>query len=214
MSILGKQQPKTARRIKNISAQFEGVAFLYELSESVTFNNGKKDINTFHVVASATVIPMSGAETYIFPADEHGNVKYFVELDGSFRGKLDPDQAIEGLGYRVTSKTLAEDEIGFGTFEPIYEDKFKPGNLVRFTKVGTLHVRFDDPFEQEDYHNLSSFGINAIEFEDLFLLLKPLQIETKYNILVLELLHGEKTKTAYVSTRFSENIDDLLIKVK
>lgn len=213
-----KQRPKTARRIKDVSPQYRGVAYLYLLSEPVSYTGEDGDLlNTRFVVASAVIVTMgaSGAETYIFPSDHNGLVKCYEALDGSLNGSLDLDRSIEGLGYHVISKPLTENEIGFSVFKTIYEDRFKPGNLVKFTKVGSLYVRFDSLFEEEDCHTAHTFSFNTIKNEDLCLLLKPIQIETRYNILILELLHVEKTHTAYADARrFSENIDELLVKVK
>lgn len=46
------------------------------------------------VVVSAVNAPFSGPETYIFPGDEDGKVTDWGELDGSYRGGLDHEEAL------------------------------------------------------------------------------------------------------------------------
>lgn len=56
------------------------------------------------VVVSANTVMFSGPETYIFPAEKHGDVyeiSDWGELDGSYRGGLDHEEALRGLGYTV-----------------------------------------------------------------------------------------------------------------
>jgi hypothetical protein len=53
------------------------------------------------VVASATVAMYSGPETYIFPADAEGRVTGWGELEGSYRGGMDHDEALVNAGYEV-----------------------------------------------------------------------------------------------------------------
>ena len=87
---------KVAREIKKLTG-WTGDARVFELSEPMQYEGGK----TKYVVVSATVAPFTGAETYIFPSDEKGDVKKFSELDGSYRGGLDHAQALEGAGYEI-----------------------------------------------------------------------------------------------------------------
>lgn len=54
-----------------------------------------------YVVVLAVITPYSGAETYIFPADEEGNITSFLELPGSYGGGLDHDNALKYSGYLV-----------------------------------------------------------------------------------------------------------------
>jgi hypothetical protein len=53
------------------------------------------------VVVSGTHVPYSGTETYIFPATADGEVADWGELEGSFRGGIDHERALEGAGYSV-----------------------------------------------------------------------------------------------------------------
>ena len=57
-----------------------------------------------HVIVSAVDVPFSGHETYIFQCDETGVVLDWSEMPGSFRGALDHERALNGLGY--TSKIM------------------------------------------------------------------------------------------------------------
>ena len=51
-------------------------------------------------VSQANAI-FTGWETYIFPADESGNVTDWGELDGSRRGYISPDGLMIELGYSI-----------------------------------------------------------------------------------------------------------------
>lgn len=53
------------------------------------------------VLASAANAPYTGPETYLFPCDADGDVTCWGELDGSYRGGLDCDEAIRNAGYKV-----------------------------------------------------------------------------------------------------------------
>lgn len=56
-----------------------------------------------HVVVSAVFAMYSGPETYIFPADETGEVISWGELPGSYRGGLDHARAIRGFESEVAA---------------------------------------------------------------------------------------------------------------
>lgn len=53
------------------------------------------------VIVSAADVIFSGPETYIFGADAEGKVLDWGELDGSFKGALDHEQALRRAGYEV-----------------------------------------------------------------------------------------------------------------
>jgi len=57
------------------------------------------DGETFYVVTSAVLVPFSGAETYIFPCSEVGEILDWMEMPGSFKGGLDHETAIMGLNH-------------------------------------------------------------------------------------------------------------------
>jgi len=84
---------KTAKRIKTLD-NFRGDAALYELSEPL-------DGHT-HVVVSANEVPMSGPETYIFGADESGEIEDWTELSGSTPGIMCHNSALKNAGYQIS----------------------------------------------------------------------------------------------------------------
>jgi hypothetical protein len=84
----------TATPLKTLD-HFTGEAVLYRLDPPLPDSGA-------YVVVSATVAPFSGPETYIFTANEDGEVTEWLELPGSFRGGLDHEQALRGLGYTIS----------------------------------------------------------------------------------------------------------------
>lgn len=77
---------------------------LYRLSPPLTGEDW--DGGTYlhkYVIASGADVPYSGPETYIFPANEHGEITDWGELDGSYRGDINCDKAIENAGYTVVN---------------------------------------------------------------------------------------------------------------
>lgn len=96
---------KTAKFIKGCS-DFTGDAKLFALSAPITFDKPWDDKDpparkTKYVIVSATSAPLSGPETYIFPADKDGNVLDWGELEGSYQGGLSHAQALKGAGYTL-----------------------------------------------------------------------------------------------------------------
>lgn len=82
----------TAMFVKKLEG-FTGDARLYKVSPPLEGNA--------YVVVSATVAAFSGAETYIFPGNEKGEVVEWGELEGSFRGALDHEKALANAGYMI-----------------------------------------------------------------------------------------------------------------
>ena len=83
---------------------FNGNAKLWILSEEIPHGNMWDDDeppigHTKYVVTSAANVVFSGSETYIFPCTEQGKVLDWGELDGSYKGGLDHEQAIENAGW-------------------------------------------------------------------------------------------------------------------
>lgn len=56
------------------------------------------------VVSAVTMVPFSGPETYIFPADKEGEVTSWGELPGSYRGGTDITKALRNAGYEIVSE--------------------------------------------------------------------------------------------------------------
>ena len=88
----------TAEFIQNM-AGWRGDAKMYRLSEPVTVKTWLDETVTMtHIIVSASLISMSGPETYVFPSD--GNSKEptdWGELPGSFQGGLDHQEALDGF---------------------------------------------------------------------------------------------------------------------
>ena len=105
-------EAKTMDEGKNMKAVFlrnldgfPGHASLYKLDEEIGYcadwnEPGKFAGYTRYVVVSATDV-MDGPETYIFPADEDGNVLDWQEMPGSYRGGLDHAEALRRMGATI-----------------------------------------------------------------------------------------------------------------
>ena len=90
---------KTATFMKELYG-YTGTAKLYRLSEPVEYGYEVAE-TTEYVVVSATFVMFSGPETYIFPADESGNVLIWSELAGSYKGGLSHVCALNDAGFAV-----------------------------------------------------------------------------------------------------------------
>lgn len=88
------ENAKTATLVKSNLRDFRGSANLYRLDPPLSESE--------YVVVSASVVPYSGPETYIFPATEGGEIADGGELDGSYRGGLDHELALLNAGYVVS----------------------------------------------------------------------------------------------------------------
>lgn len=88
---------KIAKFIRDLDG-FTGTASLYRVSPPM--RSGWTDEYYGFVIVSAAMVS-DVPETYIFGADEDGEVLHWLELPGSFRGALDHVAALEGAGYRV-----------------------------------------------------------------------------------------------------------------
>ena len=80
---------------------FTGIASLYNVSPPID-----KDIH--YIVVSATIVPFSGPECFIFPADASGKIINWQELDGSYQGGLDHSLALKNIGYEIVEGNLIE----------------------------------------------------------------------------------------------------------
>ena len=76
---------KTAT-FKKMLTGFNGVTGLYELSEPLKPYAIDENDSEYNYVVVSAAITYSGPETYIFGADENGNVDSWLELPGSIRG--------------------------------------------------------------------------------------------------------------------------------
>lgn len=94
---------KTAKLIKENLPDYSSKANLYELSEEMKLHLSVKKgfIFSKYVVVSAAVAMFGGPETYIFLSDSEGKILQWCECEGSFKGELDHNQALENAGYDV-----------------------------------------------------------------------------------------------------------------
>ena len=92
---------------------FTGDARLYRLDPPLIMKDydgnvilDKKGNATAHqyVVVSATDAMFSGPETFIFPANKTGNITSWSELNGSFKGDLDHEEALRNAGYSIVEE--------------------------------------------------------------------------------------------------------------
>lgn len=70
---------------------------LWKVDPPVKYGYDGRGGDAEYVVTSAVSATFTGAETYIFPADEKGEVVDWGELDGSYRGGFDHEKAIAGF---------------------------------------------------------------------------------------------------------------------
>lgn len=80
---------------------FKGNAALYRLSKPVDYEGNEQ--TCFVVVSDVIAFDHGGPETYIFPADEDGNILDWTELNGSYRGGRDHKHALANAGYIMES---------------------------------------------------------------------------------------------------------------
>lgn len=98
---------KTATEIRRLK-DFTGDARLFQLSEPMPWDydwetEQNKALTSFVVVSAASMM-FSGPETYIFPANEAGEVINWGELEGSYRGGLSHRAALLNAGYVISDK--------------------------------------------------------------------------------------------------------------
>lgn len=99
---------KIAQKFDTKPEQFLGIAFFYKLSEPVEYYDydGADTIlkETKFVCVSQVNAFGTGYETFIFPADESGEVVSWGELRGSRRGYISPDALMSELGWEVIDR--------------------------------------------------------------------------------------------------------------
>lgn len=81
----------TATHIRDLTS-WNGRAALYRMNPPYEGHE--------HVIVSAVNVPLSGPETYIFPADLNGIISW-SELSGSQRGTLSRAAVLRDIGYNV-----------------------------------------------------------------------------------------------------------------
>jgi len=81
---------RTARKIKDVNNH----QILWEVLPRIEGNK--------YVITSTSNVQFTGPETYMFAADEKGNIIDWGELPGSYRGKLDHKKCFESIGYSTS----------------------------------------------------------------------------------------------------------------
>lgn len=84
---------KTAKLIKDNLEGFNGHAAFYELSEP---------LDGIEKVIVSAVSDSHGYETYIFPADNDGDISDWGELEGSMKGTVSHAEVLGAVGYTIT----------------------------------------------------------------------------------------------------------------
>lgn len=188
---------KIATRISEVSANWRGRAFVYKIQDPT-----KKEA-PFHVVASSIYSIISGPETMVFESDESGHVPEHSELN-SIR-TLDPDLAIEGISKgpcKVVSPPLGT--LTLTNFVPLWSGLVKPGNLIQFTahRLQLLAIEGSwnpNNLEQEEERDFFS-QMDKIDSSYCLLLTQP-KYEKDFNLIVIEILKGEKIFTVLAENR-------------
>lgn len=105
---------KTARLIGPVNPEANGDQKLYRLTPPMPgwepWSDDEKQAHWDYVVVSAVNAMFSGPETYIFGADSAGEILDWSELDGSFKGALDHEQALRNAGYEAFSGEVIDAE--------------------------------------------------------------------------------------------------------
>ena len=78
---------KAAYKIKQLSSS----KILWEVMPRIDGNK--------YVVTSVSNLARLGEETYMFAADEQGNIIDWSELEGSYRGEQDHHNCFKNIGY-------------------------------------------------------------------------------------------------------------------
>ena len=103
MSMQSSNPTGIATFVRTLDEDFTGDARLYRLEPPITYPEWGERETAEYVIVSAVNAFYTGPETYIFAADENGNVLDWGELDGSFRGSCDHNAALSRAGYGVVS---------------------------------------------------------------------------------------------------------------
>lgn len=85
-----------AKFIKDMN-NFRGEAKIYEVSPAISFGDNE---NTKFIIVSK-IDNEFGQETYIFPANEDGEIKDYCELSGSQKGDISHGQVLRDAGYEI-----------------------------------------------------------------------------------------------------------------
>ena len=91
----------TAQLLKDNLPGYNGHAALYRVNPPLKGWDGD---DSYSLVVLSTAEGLDGHETYIFPADENGQVTDWLELQGSQRDVTSHQQVLEDAGYVVVNE--------------------------------------------------------------------------------------------------------------
>lgn len=93
---------KTATYVRHLS-DFNGEAVLYRVSPPLAYDWEERGRDFEFVVSSAifAAFDTGRPETFLFPADENGEILDWMELPGSTGGVADPTVPLTRLGYTI-----------------------------------------------------------------------------------------------------------------
>lgn len=101
---------KTAQLVKKLQSHYKDQNIrLYKCNPPMEYEKWNYETDsictncTEYIVVSAISIAFDTArpETFIFPADEDGNITSWGELDGSYQGGMDHGVALKRAGYEI-----------------------------------------------------------------------------------------------------------------
>lgn len=109
---------KTATLIKEQTSEAGAEQRVYRLNPPHVEEHydGTKTTHEIVVVSGVHAF-FSGPETYIFPSTEDGEVTDWGELTGSFRGAINHEQALRGMGYEIFNGEIIDGEVVMGEVE-------------------------------------------------------------------------------------------------
>jgi hypothetical protein len=94
---------KVAKFVKDVSSNFNGIAGLFKLEPGVECNeyneNCEKISYTTNYVIASSVFVSGKQETLIFPADEKGVIKSWLEITRV--STISFEEAFNNLGYEI-----------------------------------------------------------------------------------------------------------------
>lgn len=83
--------------IKNLTSRGGAEQKLYRLSEPFAVKDNDDEVfQVDHVIVSGVVV-VNRPETYVFPANEIGEIVDWLEQPGSFQGAVDHQRALDGF---------------------------------------------------------------------------------------------------------------------
>ena len=94
--------------VKNLVSAYNRCDSVYKLSPPITTTIFDVDGNDMllvveYVVVTGNTLHYTGPETYILPSTAEGKITSWMELRGSFQGRIDHKEALRRAGYTLVS---------------------------------------------------------------------------------------------------------------